>query len=256
LGFFPRAPSRWFRSKRPTSSAHSTRFCPIWPSRRAVKDFGPSLAGCNRFKPKKKRHNSHRSSFSAVLSPPEPCFNCGGLAFRDRPIAAFSLLAYPVAMQLKALPAKQLSRQDMVVSLAKELTRRAGKQIGGLAAYSAVNHPSRNACQIKTKALRLLSPSHGSELAPVWVFSARDGTVSAELWRPQWRELKAAFDIRCLSIPHDDLTGWETALIQADRPNLISRKRNGSPSRPSIFCGESFLRLFALETGCTFPRTM
>ncbi|MCT4365508.1 MULTISPECIES: alpha/beta fold hydrolase [Synechococcaceae] len=86
---------------------------------------------------------------------------------------------------------------------------------------------------------------------PLFVFlPGMDG--SAELLRPQLAGLKAAFDIRCLSIPADDLTGWDGLIQQI--ANLISREKKRSPSRPLYLCGESFGGCLALKLAAHFPR--
>jgi pimeloyl-ACP methyl ester carboxylesterase len=77
-----------------------------------------------------------------------------------------------------------------------------------------------------------------------------DGTGA--LLQPQLDALKTAFDVRCLSIPSDDLTGWDGLLEQLAL--LIGRERQRSGSSPIVLCGESFGGCLALQFAASFPR--
>jgi pimeloyl-ACP methyl ester carboxylesterase len=76
-----------------------------------------------------------------------------------------------------------------------------------------------------------------------------DGT--GKLLQPQLAGLKSSFDIRCLSIPSNDLTGWEGLVAQL--AHLIRRERQSSPLRSIFLCGESFGGCLALKLAALFP---
>ncbi|MCP9820965.1 alpha/beta hydrolase [Synechococcus sp. Cruz-9H2] len=75
---------------------------------------------------------------------------------------------------------------------------------------------------------------------------------SSDLLRPQLADLKSAFDIRCLSIPSDDVTGWDGLIEQI--ADLIVREKQRSPSRRIYLCGESFGGCLGLKLAAQFPR--
>jgi pimeloyl-ACP methyl ester carboxylesterase len=101
------------------------------------------------------------------------------------------------------------------------------------------------------KPLRLLAPQDTAPSLPLFVFlPGMDG--SGALLRPQLAELSSVFDIRCLSIPPDDLTGWEELTEQIG--GLIRREQQRSPRRPTYLCGESFGGCLALKLAARFPR--
>lgn len=103
---------------------------------------------------------------------------------------------------------------------------------------------------IKTKPLRLVTSQPPDPSLPLFVFlPGMDG--SAELLRPQLVGLKTVFDIRCLSIPADDVTGWDGLIQQI--VHLIEREKRRSPSRPLYLCGESFGGCLALQLAAHFP---
>lgn len=102
-----------------------------------------------------------------------------------------------------------------------------------------------------TKRLRLVTSKVTESNLPLFIFlPGMDG--SSELLRPQLAGLKAAFDIRCLSIPSDDLTGWDGLIEQI--AHLIGREQQRSPSRRVYLCGESFGGCLALKLAAHFPR--
>ncbi len=103
---------------------------------------------------------------------------------------------------------------------------------------------------IVTKSLRLLTAKDSRQTLPLLVFlPGMDGT--GELLQLQLAGLKSVFDIRCLSIPTDDLTGWDGLLEQV--AHLIGREQQVSPSRPIYLCGESFGGCLALKLAAHFP---
>jgi pimeloyl-ACP methyl ester carboxylesterase len=80
---------------------------------------------------------------------------------------------------------------------------------------------------------------------PLFVFlPGMDGT--GQLLRTQMAGLGVAFDVRCLAIPPDDLTGWNelTEKVVA----LIETEKTDCPfDRPIYLCGESFGGCLALK---------
>ena len=104
---------------------------------------------------------------------------------------------------------------------------------------------------IATKPLRLLTSKTSKPTHPLFIFlPGMDGT--GELLRPQLAGLRTAFDIRCLSIPSDDLTGWDGLVEQS--AHLIDREQKRVPSRPIYLCGESFGGCLALKLAAHFPQ--
>ncbi len=98
--------------------------------------------------------------------------------------------------------------------------------------------------------LRFLTPRGIRPGLPLFIyFPGMDGT--GELLRPQLAQLGALFDIRCLSIPPDDLMGWEGVLAQVS--HLITQEKRRTPSRPIVVCGESFGGCLALQLAAYFP---
>ncbi|MEX1324103.1 MAG: alpha/beta hydrolase [Synechococcaceae cyanobacterium] len=85
---------------------------------------------------------------------------------------------------------------------------------------------------------------------PLFIFlPGMDGT--GELLRPQLAGLTGSFDVRCLSIPADDLTGWDGLVGQVG--HLISQLQQRFSSRPIYLCGESFGGCLALQVAAFFP---
>jgi pimeloyl-ACP methyl ester carboxylesterase len=64
--------------------------------------------------------------------------------------------------------------------------------------------------------------------------------------------MTAAFDIRCLSMPPDDLTSWDGLVQQVVQ--LIESEQQLIPSRPTYLCGESFGGCLALKLSARFPQ--
>lgn len=95
------------------------------------------------------------------------------------------------------------------------------------------------------KHLRFLTPQRPNLTAPLLVFlPGMDGTGT--LLRIQTEGLESLFDIRCLSIPADDLTHWDDLARQTLA--LIEAELVRSPRRPVYLCGESFGGCLALKT--------
>ncbi|MDJ0687037.1 MAG: alpha/beta hydrolase [Xenococcaceae cyanobacterium MO_188.B32] len=86
---------------------------------------------------------------------------------------------------------------------------------------------------------------------PLFVYlPGMDGT--GVLLTNQADELSQSFDLRCLSIPSNDLSDWDT-LANKTR-DLIEQEITRSPSRPVYLCGESFGGCLALKTTVTAPQ--
>ena len=104
---------------------------------------------------------------------------------------------------------------------------------------------------IATKLLHLLNPKASKPTHPLFIFlPGMDGT--GKLLRPQLAGLMTAFDIRCLSIPSDDLTNWEGLVERV--VNLIDSEHKLLPPRPIYLCGESFGGCLALKLAAHFPQ--
>jgi len=101
-----------------------------------------------------------------------------------------------------------------------------------------------------TKALRLAAGTPATPSRPLFVFlPGMDG--SGALLQPQVAGLGAGFDIRCLSIPPDDLRGWDELTEQVAA--LIRMEQQRHPGRTTTVCGESFGGCLALRLITRFP---
>lgn len=102
-------------------------------------------------------------------------------------------------------------------------------------------------------AMKLLAPNPPQNQLPLFVFlSGMDG--SGQLLHRQLEGLGKQFDIRCLALPVDDLSGWDGLVEQAQR--LISQARGQAPEqrhRPIYLCGESFGGCLALKLAAHTP---
>jgi len=86
---------------------------------------------------------------------------------------------------------------------------------------------------------------------PLFVFlPGMDGT--GQLLRSQTAGLEAAFDVRCLAIPRDDLTGWDVLVNQVLR--LIEAELDNNSQRPVYLCGESFGGSLAIKVAIAAPQ--
>lgn len=96
-----------------------------------------------------------------------------------------------------------------------------------------------------------LTPAQLRPTAPLFIFlPGMDG--SGKLLRTQTTGLEAAFDIRCLAIPADDLSSWEVLTEQVVEQIQAERKQ-GAPGRPVYLCGESFGGCLALQVASYAP---
>ncbi len=92
---------------------------------------------------------------------------------------------------------------------------------------------------------RLFNPDY-----PLFVFlPGMDGT--GQLLRAQTEGLEAAFDIRCLVIPADDLTTWDDLTDQVVA--LIEAEVEKQPNRSVYLCGESFGGCLAMKVALRSP---
>ncbi len=97
---------------------------------------------------------------------------------------------------------------------------------------------------ISEKPLRFLKPNESKANYPLFVFlPGLDGT--GQLLKTQLPGLKKFFDVRCLSIPGDNLTDWSGLVEQT--ADLIQAERQLSMNRPVYICGESFGGCLALK---------
>jgi pimeloyl-ACP methyl ester carboxylesterase len=95
-----------------------------------------------------------------------------------------------------------------------------------------------------------LTPSRLNPDYPLFVFlPGMDGT--GQLLRTQTEGLEAAFDIRCLAIPADDLTSWEILTDQVVA--LIEAELEKQPHRSVYLCGESFGGCLAIKVALRSP---
>jgi pimeloyl-ACP methyl ester carboxylesterase len=77
-----------------------------------------------------------------------------------------------------------------------------------------------------------------------------DGT--GQLLRTQTVGLEAAFDVRCLMIPPDDLTSWDVLAEQTIK--LIQAELEKNPQRSVYLCGESFGGCLAMKVAVSAPK--
>jgi pimeloyl-ACP methyl ester carboxylesterase len=91
--------------------------------------------------------------------------------------------------------------------------------------------------------LRFLAPKTFKSNAPLFVYlPGMDGT--GKLLHTQ-REIWNFFDVRCLVIPPDDLSNWDS--LSSGIINLVERELNGNNGRSVYICGESFGGCLALS---------
>ncbi len=94
-----------------------------------------------------------------------------------------------------------------------------------------------------------LTPKSLKPNCPLFVFlPGMDGT--GQLLRAQTEGLEAAFDVRCLAISPDDLTGWDELAQQVIE--LITGELAGN-QRSVYLCGESFGGCLAMRVAVLAP---
>ncbi|MDJ0601073.1 MAG: alpha/beta hydrolase [Crocosphaera sp.] len=101
--------------------------------------------------------------------------------------------------------------------------------------------------------MRLLSPFSSPSVAPLFIyFPGMDGT--GKLFHRQGKNLKHFFSIRCLSIPSDDQSNWQTLV---NNTVTLIRKELESHSYSSVYlCGESFGGCLAIKVALAAPELM
>ena len=96
-----------------------------------------------------------------------------------------------------------------------------------------------------------LTPRKLQPQYPLFVFlPGMDGT--GKLLRLQTVGLEAAFDVRCLMIPPEDLTNWDVLSEQVIQ--LIHAELEKNPHRSVYLCGESFGGCLAMKVAVTSPQ--
>lgn len=96
-----------------------------------------------------------------------------------------------------------------------------------------------------------LTPRKLQPQYPLFVFlPGMDGT--GRLLRTQTVGLEAAFDVRCLMIPPDDLTNWEGLSEQLIK--LIQGELEKNSQRSVYLCGESFGGCLAMKVAVSAPQ--
>ncbi|WOD38726.1 alpha/beta hydrolase [Nodosilinea sp. E11] len=95
--------------------------------------------------------------------------------------------------------------------------------------------------------LKLYAPAGKHPHRPLFIYlPGMDG--SGELFSAQCDRLKHHFDIRCLVLPSDDLSSWDSMAAQVVQ--LIGQE---SIARPVYLCGESFGACLALRVVALAP---
>ncbi len=99
-------------------------------------------------------------------------------------------------------------------------------------------------------ALRFLPPVLRQEQLPLLIyFPGMDGT--GELFARQQQQLADRFDVRCLAIPGNDLSGWEELV---DHTLHLINQELGHPEREIHLCGESFGACLAMLIAARLPK--
>ncbi|WP_421657457.1 alpha/beta fold hydrolase [Leptothermofonsia sp. ETS-13] len=96
-----------------------------------------------------------------------------------------------------------------------------------------------------------LTPQQLQPNNPLFIFlPGMDGT--GKLLRTQTAGLEAAFDVRSLAIPLDDLTSWE--VLTDHVVALVQEEVVKSSKRPVYLCGESFGGCLAMKVALHSPQ--
>ena len=107
--------------------------------------------------------------------------------------------------------------------------------------------------QVASGKISFLRPTPFQPELPLFVFlCAMDGT--SKLLRSKISSLSTGFDIRCLSIPQNDLSTWEQ--LSEKTINLIKIEQKAAPKRPVYLCGESFGGCLALKVALNTPELL
>jgi pimeloyl-ACP methyl ester carboxylesterase len=103
------------------------------------------------------------------------------------------------------------------------------------------------------KTICFLKPTPAKPHLPLFIFlPGMDGT--GLLLHKQIPQLANVFDIRCLNIPLDDRSNWNT--LTARTIALIKAELNRNPQRAVYLCGESFGGCLALNIALKAPHLM
>jgi pimeloyl-ACP methyl ester carboxylesterase len=103
---------------------------------------------------------------------------------------------------------------------------------------------------LRSQRWQFLAPKDPDPGQPLFVFlPGMDG--SGRLLHSQLKGLSSVFDIRCLSIPPDDLTDWGGMVEHVVQ--LLHQERGRGPARPIYLCGESFGGCLALQLTACHP---
>ncbi|HEY9802986.1 MAG TPA: alpha/beta hydrolase [Leptolyngbyaceae cyanobacterium] len=96
-----------------------------------------------------------------------------------------------------------------------------------------------------------LTPRRIQPEYPLFVYlPGMDGT--GQLLRSQTAGLETGFDVRCLAIPRQDLTGWDT--LTNNVLDLIHTELEKSSQRVVYLCGESFGGCLAMKVAIKAPK--
>lgn len=99
--------------------------------------------------------------------------------------------------------------------------------------------------------ISLLIPKAIQPHKPLFIYlPGMDGT--GKLLTTQADKLAQSFDLRCLSIPSDDLSNWNT--LTSKTIDLIKQETTLSPPRQVYLCGESFGGCLALKVSVAAPK--
>lgn len=98
--------------------------------------------------------------------------------------------------------------------------------------------------------LQFLQPTPDQSDLPLLIFlPGMDGT--GELLIRQIPNLKEFFNLRCLKIPQDDLSNWQS--LKLGVINLLTTLKRTQPQTPIYLCGESFGGCLALAVATEAP---
>ncbi len=104
-----------------------------------------------------------------------------------------------------------------------------------------------------SKGFRFFSPIIDRPDLPLLFFlPGMDGT--GQLLRKQVQELQRFFNLRCLTIPQDDRSDWETMTQRVIRLIEVESRQLNNPD--IYLCGESFGACLALLVGVTIPKVL
>jgi pimeloyl-ACP methyl ester carboxylesterase len=101
------------------------------------------------------------------------------------------------------------------------------------------------------KKVRFLTPKPPQPDRPLFIFlPGMDG--SGLLLRPQIPKLARDFDIRCLTIPANDMASWD--VLVSETITLIEAEKQAGDRRPVYLCGESFGGCLAMKVVLEAPQ--